>query len=77
MDGMPAQYLYISQGFTVITQGLNNSMACGRSNSATIQTDVFDAIQPKISALAQQLDNTIDECYNDEMSEKATMQIRR
>ena len=35
------------------------------------------SIQPEVSASARQLDDAIDACYDDEMSEKATMQIKR
>ena len=31
----------------------------------------------EVLALALQFDNTIDECYNDELSKKALIQIRR
>ena len=34
-------------------------------------------IRPEVSASARQLDDAIDACYNDEMLEKATMQIKR
>ena len=42
-----------------------------------IQVDVLDMIQPEVSAFACRLNNTMDECYNNEMLEKATMQIER
>ena len=45
-------------------------MAYRRSNDTTIQANVLNAIQPKISVFAQQLDNAMDECYNDELLEK-------
>ena len=48
-------------------------MACKRSDNATIQVDVFNIIQSKVSALAQRFDNAIDEYYNNEMAEKAIM----
>ena len=35
------------------------------------------SIRPEVSALARRLDDAIDACYDDEMSEKATMQIGR
>ena len=54
----------------------NNSMACGQSDGAMIQADVLDTIQRSRQA-AWQLDDAIDECYDDEISEKATMQIGR
>ena len=75
MDGTPAQYFYIFQGLTATTEGLNDSMACGWSNGATIRADVLDAIQPEVFASAQQLNDAINECYNDKLLEKAT--IRR
>ena len=34
---------------------------CRQSNSATIEADVFDTIWPEVSALAQQLDDIVDE----------------
>ena len=52
-------------------------MACGRFNGTTIQVEILDRIQSKVSALAQRLDNAIDECYNNELLKKATMQIER
>ena len=52
-------------------------MACGRSDGTTIRADVLDTIQPEVSALARRLDVAMDECYNDEMSEKAMIQIGR
>ena len=52
-------------------------MACRQSNSATIWADVLDTIQPEVFALAWQIDDAIDECYNNKMLEKAIMQIRR
>ena len=38
-----------------------------------IWADVFDTIQPKVFALARQLDDAIDECYNNKMLGKAIM----
>ena len=55
------------------TQGLNDSMACKQSNGVTMQADVFDTIRPKISALPWQLDDAMDECYNNELLKKATI----
>ena len=65
------------RGLPATTQGLDDSMACGRSDGATIRADVLDTIRPEVSASARRLDDAMDECYNDEMSEKATMQIGR
>ena len=42
-----------------------------------IQADVLNTIRPEVSALAWRLDDTMEECYNDEMSKKATMQMGR
>ena len=50
---------------------------CGRFDGATIRADVLDTIRPEVSASARRLDDVIDECYDNEMSEKATMQIGR
>ena len=52
-------------------------MAWGRFNGATIEADVLDTIQPEVSASARRLDVAMDKCYNDEMLEKAMMQIGR
>ena len=52
-------------------------MACKQPNDATIQVDVFDILWLKVLALAQWLENVIDECYDNKMLEKATMQIKR
>ena len=62
------------QSLNATTQGLDESMACGRSNGVTIQADVLDMIQ---ESWHRRPDNAIDECYDDEVLEKATMQIRR
>ena len=35
------------------------------------------SIRPEVSASARGLDDAMNECYNDEMLEKATMQIGR
>ena len=35
------------------------------------------SILPEVLALAQQLDDAIDECYDNKMSKKATIQIKR
>ena len=49
---------------------LDYSMACGRSDGATIRAEV--------SASARGLDDdAMVGCYNDEMDQKATMQIER
>ena len=48
-------------------------MACGQSDGAIIQADVFNTMQPEISASAWQLDNAIDEYYNNKILEKATI----
>ena len=52
-------------------------MTYRQSDSATIQEEILNTIRLDISALAQQLNNIIEECYNDELSENATMQIGR
>ena len=52
-------------------------MACKQSNGVTIQADVFDTIQPKVFALARQIDDAINESYNNKILEKTTMQIRK
>ena len=62
------------QGFTATTQGLDESMAYGRSNGATIQADVLDTIQ---ESCHQGPNDAIDKCYNDKVSEKVIMQIKR
>ena len=49
-------------------------MACRQSDGATIQADVLNTIQ-KFRHWGP--NDAIDECYDDEMSEKATMQIGR
>ena len=48
-------------------------MACKQSDDATIPADVFDTIQPKVPILAWQLDDAIDDCYNNELLEKTTI----
>ena len=45
----------------------NNWMACKQFNGARIRADVLDTIQSEVSALAQQLDDAINECYNNKM----------
>ena len=60
--------------FSSTTQGLDDSMACGRSDGATIRADVLDTTR------GLGLGSTTwwyNGCYDDEMSEKATMQIGR
>ena len=52
-------------------------MACRQSDGAMIQANVINTIKPEVSISVRQLDDTINECYNDKMSEKAIMQIRR
>ena len=74
---MPTRYLYASQGLIATTQGLNDFMACGRSDSAIIQADILDTIQPEVSTLAQRLNDTMDKYYNNELSKKGMMQIKR
>ena len=71
---MLAQYLYASQSLTAINQDLNDFIACGRSDGATIQADVLDAIWPEVSASAWRLDNAMDKCYYNELSEKAIIE---
>ena len=44
-------------------------MACRQFNSAIIE--------PEISISAQKLNNIINKCYNDKMSEKVIIQIRK
>ena len=41
---MPSQYIYTFQGFTTITQGLLDFIACKQFDGAIIQTNVFDII---------------------------------
>ena len=62
------------QGLTATTQGLDDLMACGRPDGATIRAEFLDT---EVPASARRLDDAMDECYNNEMSEKATMQIGR
>ena len=62
------------QGLTATTQGLDESMACGRSDGATIQADFFNTIQ---ESRHRGPDDAMDEYYDDEVLEKATMQIGR
>ena len=64
----------MSRGFIATTQGLDKSMAYRRSDGAMIQANVFDIIQ---KSWHWGPDNAIDECYNNKMSEKVTMQIER
>ena len=73
-DSTPTRCLYAPRGLTATTQGLDDSMACGRSEGATIRAEFLDT---EVSASARGLDDAMDECYDDEMSEKATMQIGR
>ena len=42
-----------------------------------IWANVLDAIQLEVFALARQLNDAMDECCNNEMSEKTIMQIGR
>ena len=76
----------IPGNFTAIIQGFDNLMTCKQFNDATIQADVLDtskrfwykqtfSIQLEVLASVWQLNNTIDVCYNDKMSEKGTMHI--
>ena len=77
MNGTPAQYLYIFQGFTITTQGFDNFIPYGQSNGITIQANVLDTIQSKVFTSVRQFDDAIDEYYNDKMLEKTIMQIRK
>ena len=45
--------------------------SCRRSNSAIIQTDVFNTIELGVLVLVWQFDNIIDECFNNKNSKKA------
>ena len=49
-------------------------MACRQSDGATIQADVLDTIQ---EVRHRKPDDAMDEYYNNEMLEKAMMQIGR
>ena len=81
------------QGLSATTQGLDDSMACGRSNGATIRPEVFAAtwVSNDRMACRQSAQGTTTSGfrigsriwgyngrrYNDELSEKATIWIRR
>ena len=48
-------------------------MACGQSDGTTIQANVLNTIQPKVSVSVWQFDDAIDKCYNNKLLEKAIM----
>ena len=64
----------IPRGLTATTHNLDESMAYGRSDGATTQANVLDTIQ---ESWHWGLDDAMDEYYDDEVSDKATMQIER
>ena len=66
---------HYSRDFSAATQGLDDSMAADDSMARRYEQTF--SIRPEVSASARQLDDAIDACYNDEMLEKATMQIKR
>ena len=67
-------YKHYFQDFSATTQGLNDSIACGQSNGTTIQVKVFDIIQ---KFWHWEPNNIMNKCYNNKISEKATMQIEK
>ena len=62
--------MFITQGLTTTTQGLDHFMACRRSNGTTIQGNVLNIIQPEVFTLAWQLNDIMNKYYNNKLLEK-------